>query len=300
MILTLGDVTIDILAKPHGPLCQGSDVKGEISLQGGGSAANFASWVAYVGEDVAFIGAIGEDWGGELLSRELEERGIKTSLKKAKDHSTASILLFIDSMGERHMVTDRGASLALDPSDLDEGLFEKADHFHMTAYSFFGGRAMVETAIKALELAKLHQLSISIDPSSYGLLFEFGVERFLQLTSSSNIIFPNLEEGRLLTGSSKEEEILSFLKEIYDTPLLKLGERGAIYNREGEILRAKAPSCPCIDTTGAGDAFAAGFICSYLSIKDLDRACHEAVKLASIAVSQKGGRPPLLSRLYSL
>lgn len=293
MILTLGDLTTDIIVHTHGPIREGSDVEGQISFTGGGSAANFASWVAYVGVESLFIGSIGEDPYGEILVEEMERRGIELSIKRVKDRRTASILLFVDELGERHMVTDRGASLYLTPDDLDEELFQKAQHLHLTAYSFFGGPRMVETALRAIELAKSNQLSISLDPSSYALLEDFGVQRFLELTSTCHMIFPNYEEGSLLAGLLEEEKILQSLKKEYPLPILKLGERGVLYEKEGESVRIKGPSSLCVDTTGAGDAFAAGFLCDYLMTRDVREACQKGVKLASMAVAQKGGRSPL-------
>lgn len=292
MIITFGDLVLDILVRPYNPIERGSDVQGHISFSGGGSAANFAAWAAWNGMEVTFIGAVGEDIHGEILQREMEERGIHLSLKRRYDHRTGSILLFIDEEGERSMITDRGASMNLTANDLKEDLFREAQHLHMTGYSFFGGESMVETALYALELAQSYDLTISIDPSSYALLKEFGVRRFLSYTSSCDFIFPNIDEGRLITGYDKEEEILRALRDSYPIPILKLGPMGVLYEEEDGLHRVLAPIITTEDTTGAGDAFAAGFLSSYLREHDKRRSCEDGVKLASSAVERRGGRPP--------
>lgn len=294
MILTMGDLTLDILVKGRGPISPGSDVEGQISFRGGGSAANFASWVAYQGIGVTFIGVVGDDIGGEILSQDVKERGISLHIKKVKDQPTGSILLFIDEGGDRHMVSHRGANLELTPEDLQEEPFREAEHLHLTAYSLFGGEMMLKTTIKAMELAKKYSLSLSIDPSSYALLKDFGVNRFLNLTREGQFIFPNLMEGELLTACQEKEGILRALSDHYLIPILKLGEDGAMYRKGSKVqyLKVIEPAV-LVDTIGAGDAFAAGFMVSYLQDNNLDKAVHQAMKLAKESIGIKGGRPPI-------
>lgn len=293
----MGDLTMDILVRSHGPISPGSDVEGEITLTGGGSAANFASWAAHLGMDVTLVTCTGKDWMGTHLCQELERNRVQLQVKRVSGAMTGSILLFVDAQGERHMITQRGANLALTAEDLCPSLFQQASHLHLTAYSFFGGAAVVQTALRALALAEEYSLSISLDPSSYALLREFGVERFLSLTAPCQILFPNLAEGRILTGYRDKEAVLQGLHGFYPLVLLKMGEEGVSFLHAGEVVHVKAENPHyCIDTTGAGDAFAAGFLSAYLREKDLLLACKEANALAGRAVQISGGRPPCHSR----
>lgn len=295
MILVCGDLILDILVKVDGPINYGSDTTGRISLEGGGSAANFAAWTAYLGGEVTFIGKIGEDIAGSYLKEDLKQWGVKTILLTSADHPSGKILIFVDEKGERTMITDRGVNLTFSPEELPADIFRKVRHFHLTGYSLFGSEVLIETTKKAIKLARENGLSISIDPSSYALLKEFGAGRFLEITANCDFIFPNLDEGRVLTGLEEEKEIVKYLLDYYRTVVLKLGKGGCLIGNSRGIFRVyndKTVDNP--DTTGAGDAFAAGFIHCYLKDKgDILQAGNFANQVACKCINKGGGRPPV-------
>lgn len=295
MILVYGDIILDILVKTDGPVNYGSDTTGRITMEGGGSAANFAAWAAYLKEEVTFVGKIGSDLAGEFLKVELDNWGVEAALISGPGYPTGKILIFVDEKGERTMITDRGVNLTLSPDELPIEPFLKAKHLHLTGYSFFGTDMLITATQLALKQARERGLSISVDPSSYALLKEFGPRRFLELTANSDLFFPNYEEGKVLTGLEGEEEIVRSLLRYYRNVVLKLGAKGCLIGgQEGLVrinndYRAQNP-----DTTGAGDAFAAAFVTGYLKQKD-DPGMNGAFanSVAVQCIKKGGGRPPV-------
>lgn len=183
------------------------------------------------------------------------------------------------------MITDRGASECLHPSDLPEDAFSADTHLHLTGYLFSGGTRR-ETAKKALRLARESGMSVSVDPSSAPLLEDLGPERFLAWTSEAEVCFPNLAEGAILAGTTDPDEIAEHLLASYGAVVLKLGAEGALYaGRGGERHRLPAARVRVVDTTGAGDALCAGF----LSGEAPESALELGVKLAGEVVSGMGG-----------
>lgn len=294
MIGLVGDLTLDLAVRSTGPLQLGSDVVGEIAYQGGGSAANCAAWLGRLGSPVRFGCAIGPDFIGAHLVAELEEYGVELAAA-VKDEPTGAILLFVDEEGERTMVTSRGANLQLTPADLSSGFFTGLKHLHLTGYSFFGSENVRKTAEWALAEAHRRGISVSIDPSSYALLQVFGIELFLRLTAGADLIFPNFDEGRMLTGATEPEAVVRQLLSRYPMVVLTLGRAGCLCGHQGEVTAIDGREVEAVDTTGAGDAFAAGFLHALQQGVSLVECARLGVETASLCVQQRGGRPPKTS-----
>lgn len=295
MILVYGDIILDILVKVNGPINYGSDTTGRISMEGGGSAANFAAWTAYLKENVTFIGKIGEDIAGEYLKEELQKWGVGAALITGSDYPSGKILIFVDEKGERTMITDRGINLTLSPEELPLEPFSEAKHLHLTGYSLFGSDTLIDTTRTALKRAREKGISVSIDPSSYAHLKEFGPHRFLEFTANSDLFFPNYEEGKVLTGLTEEEEIVKYLLRYYRNVVLKLGQKGCLIGSKNGLFRIHNNNniVQIPDTTGAGDAFAAAFVKGYLKDKnELSKIGSFANNIAYQCIKKGGGRPP--------
>lgn len=292
MFGVFGDIILDITVHARGPLQVGSDVVGKISYQGGGSAANFATWLSAQGSKVRFLGAIGEDPVGQVCGLELKEYGVEPFLVK-KSEPTGTILLFLDERGERTMVTSRGANLLLVEQDFTAEFFTGLNHMHFTAYSLFGSVDLAKTTYAVMVKAKEQQLSISLDPSSYALLREFGVEKFLELTKGVDLVIPNLDEGRTLTSKTSPEDIVKSLLNHYPTVVLTMGSQGCLCGTKYELVHVPTEELVVVDTTGAGDAFAAGFVHAYTQGQNLTKSAQLGHSLASVCVQHYGGRPRL-------
>ena len=207
-----------------------------------------------------FVGAVGQDQGGEGAEMELTRWGVKACLTVKDQVSTGTILVLLDEKGERTMVTDRGANLLLEPSDFPPDFFYQTHHLHVTGYSFFGGLELLNTTMWALRQAGKQELAVSVDPSSYALLQSFGPARFLQMTQGADFVFPNLVEGHVLSGERDPRMIVRFLLDYYECVVLTLGAEGCLCGTTSGLHKVPGRMVHVEDTTGAGDAFAAGFL----------------------------------------
>src|SRR5690606_2747027 len=170
------------------------------------------------------------------------------------------LVTIVDPDGERSFLTDRGANLHLSPDDLPPGLLDDIGMVMVSGYSFFapGPRAAVQGLFAA---ARARGIAIAVDPASVSFLLEVGAETFLGWTSGADAIFANESEAEALTGLTDCAAQMRALGRHFQTVLIKRGGLGAaLGGREGIRVDLPAPAVVAVDTTGAGDAFAAGFI----------------------------------------
>ncbi|MDQ2808551.1 MAG: PfkB family carbohydrate kinase, partial [Chloroflexota bacterium] len=265
-LLTLGDLLLDVLV--CGELRQERDDAGAVQLSPGGSAAGFAAAAAQ-GAQVRFIGVVGDDVAGRLLTADLQERGIDARVRVAPDAATGTVLVLrdFDGPGRPRMWSNPGASLGLRPSDLDPALFHDLDGFHLTGYSLLRPDPR-PAALHAIALAREHSPSVlfSLDPNPAHLLADTDPAwlRALLAEVRPDVLFPNLEEGRLLAGADDPALIVDRLLALAPVVVLKLGAAGCVVGWDTERRHLPAPAVAVVDATGAGDAFAAGFVTAYL------------------------------------
>ncbi|HEX2911474.1 MAG TPA: sugar kinase [Chloroflexia bacterium] len=291
-VVVLGDVITDVLVRMREPLNPASDTDSDIAIRAGGSGANLASWLAITGQEVHFVGGLGEDAFANFHQAEFEHYRVIPHLSVDKTLPTGSIVALIDAEGERSMLTDRGANLAVKFEDLPLQLFRPGNYFHLSGYMLFEEKTR-EIALAALRLAHQRQMFTSVDPSSVALLAKVGPEQFLKWTEGVTCCFPNLDEGRLLSGESDPEKIAGFLVSWYDNVALKLGAAGALgEGKHQPPVVYPAEAVKVVDTTGAGDAFGAGFLASWIKKQDFKQALATGVHFGSMVVSQVGARPP--------
>ncbi|MBA2692266.1 MAG: sugar kinase [Rubrobacter sp.] len=290
-VVVVGDVLYDMLAYiggGDGP-APGVDTFTPIHASPGGSAANVASHLARLGVETHFVGRAGDDPFGEFLSGGMERVGVKAHIARDRELSTGKVFVMVDGEGERTMITDRGASEALGPEDLPEGVFSPNSHLHLTGYTFSGGSRR-DAAMKALRLAREAGMSVSVDPSSALLLESIGPERFLKWMRGVDLCFPNLEEGALLSGSEDPESVAEGLLGHCRAVALKLGAGGAMYaDGSGRRTRQSAAEVPVVDTTGAGDAFCAGFLSGWIAGEDAGDSLRKGIALAGEVAGGFGG-----------
>lgn len=295
-ILSLGDLLLDVVVR-YDPLAGEADTGQEAVWIGpGGSAANFAAQAARRGASVRFISRIGRDWPGEMLVRSLQDEGVSTSVRVIEDAPTGRVLVMVDPGGHRRMWSYPGASSTLHKDDLDPTWFANLDAFHLTGYSLLreGPR---EAALHAVRLARSEGAPLcTLDPNPPHLITDFGPERYRELVKSMRFdaIFPNLEEGLLLTGltvSVGYAELATRLTDISPLVVLTLGEEGCVVAQGAETWQVPGVRVEgTTDATGAGDAFAAGFVTEYLRSRDAIGAASAANRLAADVVSRVGAR----------
>jgi sugar/nucleoside kinase (ribokinase family) len=284
-IVVFGDVIDDIVVVPHGPVVVDDDTPSSVRHRAGGSAANAAAWMASVGAEVDFVGLVAAD-DVARHSELLAAAGVTPPTLP-----TGAIVVIVDRQ-TRTMLTERGANAELDPDAVSDQLLAGAGLLHISGYGIFDA-ADLEPYRRMIRRAAAHGVAVSVDPGSARLLARFGVERFLRLIDGVSILFPNLEEGRILTGRSDPNEIVSALAGRFELVALTLGATGAIVARRGDRpVHTAAVDSSVLDSTGAGDAFAAGFLASLSGSADVGAATGAGVRLAARAVSVIGGRPP--------
>jgi sugar/nucleoside kinase (ribokinase family) len=290
-VLVVGDVINDILVRPLSAVTVDSDTRSEIVRRPGGSAANLACWLGRQGNDVVFAGRVGSSdhaFHTEFLAR----FGVDARLAIDLEAETGTIVIIVDELGRRTMLTDRAANLNLVPADVPSSLFEGASLLHITGYSLFEP-AVRETMLEILACARVSDTPISVDPSSVSLLHEVGVGNFLAWTAGAELAFPNRDESEALTGTSDPMLAAARLTEHYRIAVVTLDGDGAVVACRGsEPVLVPADRVNALDSTGAGDSFCAGFLDHWTRTGDHIGAVRAGGSLARVAVSQMGARPP--------
>jgi sugar/nucleoside kinase (ribokinase family) len=288
-VVVFGDVIDDIIATPVGEIRSDTDTPSSIERRAGGSAANMASWLAAAGASVDFVGRVGV-LDLERHSASLRAAGVRPML--AADHvlPTGAIVIIV-SGDRRTMLTERGANAALDPEAVSNAILEGASVVHFTGYSLFG-RDDTDGFHRLIKRAKARGVQVSVDAGSSGFLADFGPDKFLHAVAGASVLFPNLDEGRVLTGLDDPEAVATRLASSFPVVALTLGVDGVIVVESGgSPLHVEATRASTVDPTGAGDAFCAGFLNEWVESHDSRAAAQAGSRLAARAVGVVGGRP---------
>ena len=220
----------------------------------GGSAANTITGASKLGVSSGFIGKTGDDEVGLNYKNDLGLYGVESYLLKGNQASGQS-LVFISPDGERTFATYLGAAASLLPEDINPAFFRDYNLFYIEGYLVQNH----ELILKAVQMAREEGLKVALDLASYNVVEE-NLDFLNKIISSYvDIVFANEEEARALTGLPPEEAIESIATQV-EIAVVKIGARGAMAIRGKEKVLVPALDANCVDTTGAGDLFAAGFI----------------------------------------
>lgn len=292
-ILCVGDAMIDVIVKMRSDINPNSDTLSDISMHGGGAAANTATWLAYLGVTTSFAGRIGSDIAGANFHSELVSFGVKHENQPIDGAHTGTVVVLVDQNGNRTMFPDSGANSGLNPSDLPsligiQGVF-------LSGYSLFNPKS-TEGVLKIINRVTEHGIPIFFDVASVGTMSAFGRDKAISLVDGFAGIFMNEDEARFLTGIKDfDGELVSVFESLASfSPLIviKRGPKGAVAKfADSEPINQTAKETEVLDTTGAGDAFAAGFLASWLEARDLSAALSQALVVASRCVATIGARP---------
>jgi ribokinase len=286
-IVVLGDVMVDVVTRLTAPLAPGSDAHDVIRFHGGGSAANTAAWLARAGVEPVLVGRVGDDERGRAAVDELRAAGVDAQLAMDPELPTGTCVVLVAPGGERTMAPDAGANDALTETDLADELLASADHLHVAGYTLLrsGSRPAARAAIAR---AVARGITVSVDPSSAALLSP----EFLDWARGAGLLLPNADEARMLSGERDPERAGRALASRFSEVVVTLGADGALWTDGGASVRAEAvPVEDAVDSTGAGDAFAAGLLAARLDGAGPEEALAAAVRLAAEAVTRPGGRP---------
>ena len=291
-VYCLGDLMVDVVARLFGPLAEGSDSPAVIAYVGGGSAANTAAWLTRVGEDSVFVGAIGDDAAGQSQLESLHTLGVDVRFRVDRTRPTGTCLVLVAPTGERTMVPDPGANLALQEFDVPTDEFAAGDHLHVSGYALL--RDSRDAGLHALAAAVDAGMTVSVGAASAAPLGLLGAEPFLKLLPAETLLFANEKEAAVLTGRDGTAlELASALAGDGRQVVVTAGSGDAAWSdgRDGATMGAEPLDRPELDTTGAGDAFAAGFLAARGRDASPAVCLRDGHALAAAACRTTGGRP---------
>ena len=246
----------------------------------GGSGANVATWLARLGSHVTLAGRVGDDYFGQWLAGDLAAQGVDLALVTDSAHGTAVIQVLVEPDGERTMVPDRGANAHWAAGDVSEELISRADWLHVVGYVLYDAESRYG-ALQAMHYARRHGVPVSLDPSSHAPLRALGSAGFWSLIGDVSILFPNRIEAQRLSGKADPDAALDVLLAHVGLVAIKLDRDGCLAGVGAERCREPVPTTTVVNATGAGDAFNAAFLHSWLAQHDLRAACQAGVVLGS-------------------
>ncbi|UCF10056.1 MAG: carbohydrate kinase family protein [Candidatus Bipolaricaulota bacterium] len=272
-IAVIGDANLDVSAPLAASPEAGGERRAEIRAVPGGSAATFARQASRSGATVTFFCAVGADLLGDVLVASLEDDGV--TVRATRSRRPTGVVLALWGDGERTMLCSRGANEELTLSAADESRLLEADHVHVSGYALLSGGQRV-AARRAIERARRQGTTCSVDPPPASLIRSTGRSSFVAELANVDWLFPNLEEGRVLTGRRAPEKIVEALASRHGAGALTMGADGARAWRGGERSEVTGSTILDVDPTGAGDAFAAAFVVSLLEDAELGEATRRA------------------------
>lgn len=286
-VLVVGDVCTDVVAVLAGEPAPGSDRPAAIRCRGGGAGANVAVHLARSGVPVTLAGCVGDDAAGATLRAELTATGVDLALRVVPGAATGTIVSLVEPGGQRSMLADRGANLSLRPDDVPAP--EPGGHLHLSGYTLLdpGSR---DAGLAALAAAVAAGCTVSVDPASTGPLARYGVDRWLVDTSGVTLLLPNAAEAMLLSGCADPADAGRALARRHDVVAVSLGAEGALWVSGDVLLHRPAHPTEVVDTTGAGDAFAAGLLSAWLTGGDPETCLEAGLARAAETVRRAGAR----------
>ena len=289
-VVVVGDVCTDVVALLAGRPAAGSDRPAAIVTRGGGAGANVAAHLAALGTPVLLAGCVGDDLPGSALCRDLAAEGVTLTVRTVPGTSTGTVISLVEPGGERSMLADRGANLALAPGDVP--VPPRGGHLHLSGYTLLddGPRA---AGLAALAAAREAGCTVSVDPASTGPLAAYGVDRWLADTAAATLLLPNADEARLLTGCTDPADAARALAGRHPVVAVSLGAEGALWAAGDVLVHRPAHPAVVVDTTGAGDAFTAGVLSVWSAAggrPDPAEALEAGLRRAATVVGRTGAR----------
>ncbi|MCW3807373.1 adenosine kinase [Plebeiibacterium marinum] len=240
----------------------------------GGSAANTIHGLSCLGISTGFLGKVGNDDLGNFFKKDMSENNIEPKLLTSNKESGKAIAL-ISPDSERTFATFLGAAVELSPDDIIEELFHGYTHFHIEGYLVYN-QPLIE---KALQCAKEAKLIVSLDLASFNVVEDNHAFLKDMVSKYVDILFANEEEAKAFT-KKEEKEALDLMAEDCNIAVLKLGKKGSLIKHFDTTFEVGIIPAQSIDTTGAGDLYAAGFLYGLLNLLPLDK-CGEIGALLS-------------------
>lgn len=258
----------------------------EFKIAPGGSAANVLAGVAVLGGRAVFCGKVGKDKHGAVYEQKMIEGGVFSNIKKGS-LMTGHTITFITPDSERTFATHLGAALELGKEDVLEEELKQSKILHIEGYQLESD--MREIAVHAMEIAKKHNVLVSIDLADPALIRRTLKDMKNLVEKYANIVFANEKEAQAFTGKT-EEAALDEISEFADIAVVKLGSKGSLIKSKNKIYKIKPFEAKAVDTTGAGDMYAAGILYGISHDLPLEKAGRIASYASAKVVGQIGAR----------
>jgi sugar/nucleoside kinase (ribokinase family) len=271
LVCAIGDLVLDVVVRLDTPIVEDTDTYGRSRVGAGGQAANVAAWVCALGARGRLIARHARDPAGTILQVELVRRGVDL-VGPVDAEGTGTVVSISRPDGRRTMLSDRGVSQALRADDIRPPWLA-CDWLHVTGYGLASPDLHAAT-LRACDLARAAGAGISLDISSSAIVHATGVGRFVEAADAvgASVVFGTEDERELVAGLSAE------------TWAIKRGSSGCAVETAGGMREHPALPVDLVDTTGAGDAFAAGFLLGGPKL---------ALQAAARCVSTMGAMPEL-------
>ena len=286
-VIVIGELNADLIAGGLDavPMPGQEIVAGDFTMTLGSSSAIFACGINALGRGVTFVSLAGTDSFGDYCVSEIERRGIDVSHIRRDPTARTGVTIVLSTSEDRAMVTYPGAIADLTYRDLDLGLLDGHRHLHLTSY-------YLQTGLKAdfpamITAAKKRGLTVSFDPNSDpAQLWGSDVLEVIRLV---DILFINENEAIRITSESGAESALSQLADLTKIAVMKRGRNGAIAAANGTTTDSVGFDVFTVDTTGAGDSFAAGFVDAFLDSKTIAECLVAGNACGALSTTAAGG-----------
>jgi sugar/nucleoside kinase (ribokinase family) len=294
----IGELNVDIVATGVRQLPKlGIEILAQdCELTLGSASAIFASGLAKLGCSVSFVSQVGKDSFGDFCVNALKHAGISTRHVRLKAGEKTGVTIALSNTRDRALITFPGLIASLTANDCDTSLMKRHQHLHLTSY--YLQQALKPSFPALFKQAKAAGLTTSFDPNTDpGQKWSRSINSVLKY---ADVLFVNENEATALTGRKKTREALKALGQLVPCALIKQGRRGAVAIQNGAVVAGSGFPVATVDTTGAGDSFAAGFVSAYLRHAPLAECLRVANACGALSTRKLGGTPgqPTQDELY--
>lgn len=286
-IVVIGELNVDLVASGliTQPELGREIIAGDFEITLGSASAIFASGIARLGRGVTFVSQVGKDEFGRYCVDTLAKRGISTDSVSVTDNSKTGVTVVLSTPKDRALVTYLGAIAELSFNDIPLEFLGGHRHLHLTSY--YLQTALRPDFARLIGAAKEKGLTTSFDPNSDP--DQGRDDNVFEVIRTTDILFLNEPEAELLADQDDVHSACRALGELCPLVVVKLGPKGSIAYQNGEFVMAEGFKVDAVDTTGAGDSFAAGFVHTYLEGADLQKCLTVGNACGALSTLGAGG-----------
>ncbi|MGB7070395.1 MAG: sugar kinase [Pyrinomonadaceae bacterium] len=286
-VVVIGELNVDLVASglKSEPILGHEIVADNFNMTLGSASAIFSCGIARLGRGVTFVSRIGSDEFGEFCVAALSRKGVSTERILVRGESRTGVTVVMSTPNDRALVTYLGAIAELEFADIPVDVLDGHRHLHMSSY-------YLQTALqpdfgRLMAEAKQKGLTASFDPNSDP--DQARNEKIFEVIKHTDILFLNEPEAKLLTMQNDVRSACERLGRFCPLVVVKLGGHGAIAYRNREFVTANGFRVDAVDTTGAGDSFAAGFVHAFLDNRELKECLMIGNACGALSATKPGG-----------